>query len=674
MATVIDALVVTLGLDASKYAQGQKQASASLKQTGEEATTTAKLLDAQGRAGAAFFTRLRNEALGFFAVIAGATGVKDLIRDITQGDAATGRLAHNLDMSTDTLAAWEGAAKRAGGSAQGMDGSLQGLMQQFQTFVINGESSTIPFLRALGVNAVDLNTKKLRPLGDVLLDLADKFSQMDPAAATSWGEKIGLDQGTINLLEKGRGEVQKLRDQQKQLGVPTDADATRAQGLQKDLLDIQQQITSLARAILNDLSPYIDKLLKQFSAWIQLHMPDIIKAVSDAVEQFGNYLATIPWDKVGQDINDFASGANKAADAVGGWARATEILFGLWAASKVLPIIAGITQIGAALAGSAVGAVKGGGAAAGASAAEGGGVMALLSRLAPLLFLGFTGPAGGENPEFSKRKNDEYIRTHPAGSDPITNAWHGATNWMRDTLAMGHTGSLMDLVGTSEGTDKGRGYNETLGYGKWTGGNVDLTSMSLSDVLAMQHKMLQAGAPSTAVGRYQIIDSTMRSLISEMNLNPDTTKFDQSTQDSMFKQLIKRRGFDSYVNRTMSEHDFMKGLSREWASLPDPDTGNSYYPGQHARVDANAVHGAISRWASNKPVAAVPVAPTMAPPTAAQRWGASSTTHNNDNSTQISTGPITIHAPGGDPKTIATGFRDAMVKYGFATQANTGLA
>jgi hypothetical protein len=47
---------------------------------------------------------------------------------------------------------------------------------------------------------------------------------------------------------------------------------------------------------------------------------------------------------------------------------------------------------------------------------------------------------------------------------------------------------VLDLLGKSEGTDwnpkrkRGRGYNETLAYGALTDGDVELVSMTLSQV------------------------------------------------------------------------------------------------------------------------------------------------------------------------------------------------
>ncbi|MGQ7606984.1 hypothetical protein ACTGVU_10495, partial [Streptococcus suis] len=67
--------------------------------------------------------------------------------------------------------------------------------------------------------------------------------------------------------------------------------------------------------------------------------------------------------------------------------------------------------------------------------------------------------------------------------------------------------NLLDLIGAAEGTDKGRGYNETLAYGKFTGGNRNLTAMTLNEIMALQGQMLahpDNKFNSSALGRFQI--------------------------------------------------------------------------------------------------------------------------------------------------------------------------
>lgn len=128
---------------------------------------------------------------------------------------------------------------------------------------------------------------------------------------------------------------------------------------------------------------------------------------------------------------------------------------------------------------------------------------------------------------------------------------------------------LRDLIGHYEGTDRGRGYNETLGYGRFTGGDVNLTQMTLREILELQRKMLahpDNHYNSSAVGRYQIVSKTLKGLIKELGLSLDT-QFTPELQDRLADQLIRGRG------RSVS------GLRNEWEGLrraPDQQILGAY--------------------------------------------------------------------------------------------------
>ncbi|MCC5780532.1 hypothetical protein H7H48_15835 [Nitratireductor sp. B36] len=140
---------------------------------------------------------------------------------------------------------------------------------------------------------------------------------------------------------------------------------------------------------------------------------------------------------------------------------------------------------------------------------------------------------------------------------------------------------LFDLFGKSEGTDKGDGYNETLGYGAYTGGDVNLTAMTLREVDALQTRMLKHPANkwnSSAVGRYQIVRTTLRKIKKALQLTDDM-KFDQKLQDHMCLHLLEGRGLSKYLTGKLSEDAFMTNLAKEWASIPTPN-GTGYYSNQ----------------------------------------------------------------------------------------------
>lgn len=115
----------------------------------------------------------------------------------------------------------------------------------------------------------------------------------------------------------------------------------------------------------------------------------------------------------------------------------------------------------------------------------------------------------------------------------------------KDTKAAASKG-MLDLIGKTEGTDKGRGYNETLGYGRFTGGDVSLSTMTLDQVMALQGRMLANPANtsnSSAVGRYQITRETLRDLMGRLGLKGSDT-FDPSMQDRLAQELIRQSGGD----------------------------------------------------------------------------------------------------------------------------------
>jgi muramidase (phage lysozyme) len=129
---------------------------------------------------------------------------------------------------------------------------------------------------------------------------------------------------------------------------------------------------------------------------------------------------------------------------------------------------------------------------------------------------------------------------------------------------------LLDYIGKKESNGN---YNILVG-GKT---NPDLTSMTVGEVLEFQKQMIANGHESTAVGKYQIINGTLRGLVKQ-GFADVSDKFDSSTQDKLAVGLLKRRGLDDYMSGKMDANAFADRLSMEWASLPY-HTGQSYYAG-----------------------------------------------------------------------------------------------
>jgi hypothetical protein len=100
--------------------------------------------------------------------------------------------------------------------------------------------------------------------------------------------------------------------------------------------------------------------------------------------------------------------------------------------------------------------------------------------------------------------------------------------------------------------------------------NKPLSQMTLGEVMAYQESMLRdpknkfSGGKSSAVGKYQIVNKTLRGLIKNMGLSEDAI-FDETLQDRMAVELLRTRGF---FNPKMSVEQIQNSLAKEWESLP----------------------------------------------------------------------------------------------------------
>lgn len=114
-----------------------------------------------------------------------------------------------------------------------------------------------------------------------------------------------------------------------------------------------------------------------------------------------------------------------------------------------------------------------------------------------------------------------------------------------------------------------------------------ITSMTIDELLAAQAKWGRNWG-SSAAGAPQIIRATMRDLVARMGLSGSEI-YDPDMQDRMAFELLKRRGWVSFLAGTQSLTSFGNALAREWASFPvltdqkrgkrELKRGQSYYDG-----------------------------------------------------------------------------------------------
>lgn len=131
-ATVIDALLVTLGLDTSQFRKGQQEVSDDLKKQREDAKNTAKEMAEQGKKAASFFSSIKTELLALTGVTVTAGGLMSFVKSTTSGLMELSIQAKSLGMTAKELDGVGKAAEAAGSSVEKISAALQGFQNAKQ--------------------------------------------------------------------------------------------------------------------------------------------------------------------------------------------------------------------------------------------------------------------------------------------------------------------------------------------------------------------------------------------------------------------------------------------------------------------------------------------------------------------------------------------------------------
>ena len=277
MSTIIDSLLVTLGLDASGFKQGEKDTREALKKTRDETDRHTKEMAERAKVTAAAFGKIKTEIMGMLGVALGGAGLAKFVERITTGDAAVGRLAANLGVATRELSAWENMAGKFGGSAADMDAAFRTAFKISENFKqYGGDPSTGAFARLfMGAGMGDglAQFQALAKSGNVegmmkLMQQAVAMSK-DKGNAMALLGQAGFSEQTFNVMREVGDQLEKQLALQQQLNAANQRDADlaiqRTQAWSR-LIDVMEQS---GRKALNSgiVSGYINQALSTWAGW-----------------------------------------------------------------------------------------------------------------------------------------------------------------------------------------------------------------------------------------------------------------------------------------------------------------------------------------------------------------------------------------------------------------------
>lgn len=286
MTTVIDALIVTLGLNAQGFLQGNREANQSLDRTRTNTRTLTQEEEKREKANAKNrkernkdypeqrrqqkesidnFRELTRQAVSFFGITTTIGGMGAWIGGITQANSQLYRTSLNLDTSVESLKAWGMAIEQTGGDAKSAVGTMQNLSDMMTGITLGVLPSNLNVFNLLGVDLFKAS-KSAEPLVEVLKMInkgAQKLKETrGQKEAFNIVRMLGIDSDMANLLVQDEKSLNDLLDSVKKINVLNEAAAKKSYELARQWVILKQKGDALGQTIENQVSPSIIKLLE----------------------------------------------------------------------------------------------------------------------------------------------------------------------------------------------------------------------------------------------------------------------------------------------------------------------------------------------------------------------------------------------------------------------------
>lgn len=610
---VIDELIVKLGLDVKDFKKAVAGTVKDMDRAKKEADKTAKEMQHSGKDAAKFFGEMAISAAQFFSVLGGATSLTVFAKHMTDAQASLGLFSKNINNNSRDLVAWQNAVGAFGGTADGLNSTLQKLSTAQQNYKLGiADPEIIARLNKLKVGFSE-PTKMLMDLSKAI-----ESAGMDRATAANFLSPLIGDQATLNAVLQGSKALENQIAKMKRLNIVEKDSIERAQKLKEQWNELSKRGENLGNQLYAKLQPYIEKALTWFeklSDWCSANGD----AVTGAITAIGTALAVslvpalaalarspIVWmtgiiislgAAIGLLYDDYQGWKNGSksfihwekwrgeVDAAGNLIDNLSAKIkehgGVWAwlgesITPVRDILKDIMQwIEKAIDkfGDLVNKITNG-RTKGIGSFVANKISSLGNRLVEDFNMGKDAAKAFVGDTEAKKRTG--IQAYGGLGEDRGNNTYGSSGIMPSNYA-----KLAKLVSSGEG-----GYN-TVNYYKAPKGSHDLSKMTIADVMAEHAKYEASGGKAGffAAGRNQIIPSTLREVMARESRKPGglkkTDMFGKTEQDRIFMNLVKNRpALDAYINGKSNDRAaaMLQG-AMEWDSLPKDASGMRYRKG-----------------------------------------------------------------------------------------------
>ena len=256
MATVIDSLLIELGLDASGFDKSQKKAVDSLKKMEDQANKSSKQNQKGAKETAESFDKVTESVMKLGVAAFGVAGLKSLITSVTQTNTQLNRQSNMLGINVNSLAAWGQAVKAMGGNAEDFAASMQNMEGGLTAFSLGlGGEEVFTGLTRLGVGLKNGKVDLLE-LSKALIKVKEEKG-IQAALALS-APLMGAD--TFYLLTQSVDKTKELVEQQAKLNRITQEGAQQSAAFTEKTVALETSMMGLKNSIMGQMYPALNEL------------------------------------------------------------------------------------------------------------------------------------------------------------------------------------------------------------------------------------------------------------------------------------------------------------------------------------------------------------------------------------------------------------------------------
>lgn len=222
--------------------------------------------------------QLAKSAQKALAIIGGLALLKSTVTNYLDAADAVGNFSRALGLDVEMVQMWGNMAQRAGGSAEAMQGTIKTLTEEMSRLKTYGMSPTLGMWQWFGVSLKD-GEGKIKSVDQMLLGLSERMEGMSAGKQMIIGKKLGLDEGTIMLLQQGKKALGEMLERQKELGVYTKEDTEMARKAKVAFADLKQAWDLTAALAMRYLVPaleWITDRLTKIVLWVRQHKEFVI--------------------------------------------------------------------------------------------------------------------------------------------------------------------------------------------------------------------------------------------------------------------------------------------------------------------------------------------------------------------------------------------------------------